>query len=69
MAPTCLRARPWTVAAEIAAVARHTERTVRRWLVRYQPEALAGPADVVVRMRAPWVVQTALLSNRFALTT
>src|SRR5215212_4262735 len=46
------------VAAEIAAVVRQDEETVRRWLVRYQAEGaeglegLAGLADVV-RMGAP----------------
>jgi len=33
------------VAAEIAAVVRQDEETVRRWLVRYQAEGLAGLAD------------------------
>jgi transposase len=40
------------VAAEIAAVVRQDEVTVRRWLGRYQAEGLAGLADVV-RMDAP----------------
>ena len=35
------------VAAEIAAVVRQDEETVRRWLVRYRAEGLAGLADVV----------------------
>jgi len=35
------------VAAEIAAVVRQDEETVRRWLVRYQAEGVAGLADVV----------------------
>jgi transposase len=33
------------VAAEIAAVVRQDEETVRRWLVRYQAEGLEGLAD------------------------
>src|SRR5829696_2659418 len=40
------------VAAEIAAVVRQDEETVRRWLVRYRAEGLAGLADVV-RVGAP----------------
>jgi len=40
------------VAAEIAAVVRQDEETVRRWLARYQAEGLAGLADVV-RTGAP----------------
>ena len=40
------------VAAEIAAVVRQHEETVRRWLVRYEAEGLAGLADVV-RLGAP----------------
>ena len=40
------------VAAEIAAIVRQDEETVRRWLVRYQAEGLAGLADVV-RIGAP----------------
>jgi transposase len=33
------------VAAEIAAMVRHHEETVRRWLVRYQAEGLTGLTD------------------------
>ena len=33
------------VAAQIAAVVREHEQTVRRWLVRYQAEGVAGLAD------------------------
>jgi transposase len=33
------------VAAEVAAVVREHEQTVRRWLVRYQSEGLAGLGD------------------------
>src|SRR5829696_5949457 len=33
------------VAAEIAAVVRQDEETVRRWLLRYEAEGLAGVAD------------------------
>src|SRR5829696_2112852 len=40
------------VAAEIAAVVRQDEETVRRWLLRYEAEGLAGLADVV-RVGAP----------------
>ncbi|GMU79600.1 MAG: hypothetical protein AMXMBFR46_23900 [Acidimicrobiia bacterium] len=35
------------VAAEIAAVVRMHEATVRRWLVRYQTEGLADPKDAL----------------------
>ncbi len=33
------------VAADIAAVVRHDEETVRRWLVRYQAEGVEGLSD------------------------
>lgn len=33
------------VAAEIAAIVRQSEETVRRWLVRYQAEGIAGLSD------------------------
>jgi transposase len=33
------------VAAEIAAIVRQNEETVRRWLVRYQAEGIAGLSD------------------------
>jgi transposase len=33
------------VAAEIAAIVRHDEETVRRWLLRYQAEGVAGLSD------------------------
>jgi transposase len=33
------------VAAQIAAMVREHEQTVRRWLVRYQAEGLAGLSD------------------------
>ncbi len=46
------------VAAEIAAVVRQDEETVRRWLVRYQAEGLAGLA-ALVRMGAPPTVTPA----------
>jgi len=41
-----------TLAAELAAVVRQNRETVRRWLVRYQAERIAGFANVV-RMGAP----------------
>lgn len=40
-------------AAAIVALPRQAEATVRRWLVRYQAEGLAGLADVVRRGAAP----------------
>jgi transposase len=46
------------VAAQIAAVVRERERTVRRWLVRYQAEGMAGLADAP-RSGAPPKVTTA----------
>ena len=33
------------VAAEIAAIVRQNEETVRRWLVRYQAEGITGLSD------------------------
>jgi transposase len=40
-----LAAEQGLVAAQIAAIVRQNEETVRRWLVRYQAEGVAGLAD------------------------
>ena len=43
------------VAAEIAAIVRQNEETVRRWLARYQAEGIAGLADAPRRGAPPKV--------------
>ncbi len=53
------------VAAEIAAVVRQDEETVRRWLLRYEAEGLAGLADAP-RAGAPPKVTDAYREQRLA---
>jgi transposase len=53
------------VAAQIAAVVREHEQTVRRWLVRYQAEGVAGLADAP-RSGAPPEVTTAYRAELLA---
>ena len=54
------------VAAEIAAVVRMHEETVRRWLVRYQAEGLKGLADAP-RPGAPLQISQAYRDQLLAL--
>jgi transposase len=54
------------VAAEIAAIVRQSEETVRRWLVRYQAEGITGLSDAP-RPGAPPKVTAAYRERRLEL--